>query len=213
MTVLQLSDREPSRSRVIMELADGPLTVAAAAELMGLGRRQVFRPPRAFVPAGPSCLISGKRRRPSNRRHGAALRTRASPVSPRPPKPTRAPPAPATRNAPMTPDWRQFASWLRRNGFSELPPEPQTVGLYVAVQAEVGTGVSALERRLSGVCWRYRQFGAPLDARDRHIATLLAGIRRKHARPPTQKEAIFTDELLAVNRHGVTMPIGEGSRT
>ena len=95
-------------------------------------------------------------------------------------------------------DWRQFASWLRRNGFDELPPEPQTVGLYLAAQADSGASVSTLERRLSGICWRYRQLGTPLDARDRHISTVLAGIRRKHARPPAQKAAIFADELLAM---------------
>ena len=95
-------------------------------------------------------------------------------------------------------DWRQFASWLRRNGFDELPPEPQTVGLYLAAQAEAGASVATLERRLSGICWRYRQLGQPLDVRDRHIATVLAGIRRRHARPPGQKAAIFADELLAM---------------
>jgi integrase len=95
-------------------------------------------------------------------------------------------------------DWRQFASWLRRNGFPETPPEPQTVGLYLAAQAEAGVSVATLERRLCGVSWRYRQLGAPLDTADRHISTVLAGIRRKHARPPVQKEAIFADELLAM---------------
>ncbi len=95
-------------------------------------------------------------------------------------------------------DWRQFASWLRRNGFDELPPSPDTVGLYLAANAETGVSVATLERRLSGICWRYRQLGQPLDVRDRHIATVLAGIRRKHARPPTQKAAIFADELLAM---------------
>jgi integrase len=95
-------------------------------------------------------------------------------------------------------DWRQFASWLRRNGFDELPPSPDTVGLYLAAQAEACVSVATLERRLSGICWRYRQLGQPLDVRDRHIATVLAGIRRKHARPPTQKAAIFADELLAM---------------
>ena len=94
-------------------------------------------------------------------------------------------------------DWRQFASWLRRNGFDELP-EAQTVGLYLAAQAEAGVSVATLERRLSGICWRYRQLGTPLDASDRHIATVLAGICRKHARPPAQKAAIFADELLAM---------------
>src|SRR5208283_5280787 len=50
-------------------------------------------------------------------------------------------------------DWRQFASWLRRNGFDETPPDPETVGLYLAAQAEAGASVSTLERRLSGICW------------------------------------------------------------
>jgi len=55
-----------------------------------------------------------------------------------------------------------------------------------------------LERRLAGICWHYRQRGEPLDTSDRHISTVLAGIRRAHGRPPAQKEAIFADELLAM---------------
>jgi integrase len=98
-------------------------------------------------------------------------------------------------------DWRMFASWLRRQGLSETPPDPEAVGLYLAAQVERGgaeLAVATLERRLSGIAWRYRQLGQPLDIRDRHIATVLAGIRRRHARPPLQKAAIFADELLAM---------------
>ena len=98
-------------------------------------------------------------------------------------------------------DWRQFASWLRRQGLPETPPDPEAVGLYLASQVERGgaeLSVATLERRLSGIAWRYRQLGRPLDIRDRHIATVLAGIRRRHARPPLQKAAIFADELLAM---------------
>ena len=110
-------------------------------------------------------------------------------------------------------DWRQFAAWLRRQGFDPLPPDPQTVGLYLAAcmerslcrrakhrAPEVASRfrVATLERRLAGICWRYRQRGAPLDTSDRHISTVLAGIRRAHGRPPVQKEAIFADELLAM---------------
>jgi integrase len=98
-------------------------------------------------------------------------------------------------------DWRQFASWLRRQGLAETPPDPEAVGLYLASQVERGgveLSVATLERRLSGIAWRYRQLGQPLDIRDRHIATVLAGIRRRHGRPPTQKAAIFVDELLAM---------------
>ena len=98
-------------------------------------------------------------------------------------------------------DWKMFASWLRRQGLSETPPDPEAVGLYLAAQVERGgleLSVATLERRLSGIAWRYRQIGQPLDIRDRHIATVLAGIRRRHARPPLQKAAIFADELLAM---------------
>jgi integrase len=98
-------------------------------------------------------------------------------------------------------DWRHFASWLRRQGLPETPPDPEAVGLYLAAQVErrgAELSVATLERRLSGIAWRYRQFGQPLEIRDRHIATVLAGIRRRHGRPPTQKAAIFADELLAM---------------
>jgi integrase len=98
-------------------------------------------------------------------------------------------------------DWRQFASWLRRQGLPETPPDAEAVGLYLTACVERGgaeLAVATLERRLSGIAWRYRQLGQPLDVRDRHIATVLAGIRRRHARPPPQKAAVFADELLAM---------------
>jgi integrase len=100
-------------------------------------------------------------------------------------------------------DWRQFSAWLRRQGFDPLPPDPQTVGLYLAacmdgVRGREPVSVATLERRLAGISWHYRQRGEPLDTSDRHISTVLAGIRRAHGRPPAQKEAIFADELLAM---------------
>ncbi|HSZ90875.1 MAG TPA: helix-turn-helix domain-containing protein [Acetobacteraceae bacterium] len=73
MAVLEMSERELSRRRVMIDLADGRLTVEAAGALMGVGRRQVFRVCRAFASAGASGLVSRKHGRPSNRRRGAAF--------------------------------------------------------------------------------------------------------------------------------------------
>src|SRR5690606_17671662 len=87
-------------------------------------------------------------------------------------------------------DWRHFASWCRRQGFSLMPPDPQTVGLYITAlasgtDASAATGekksVSTIERRLSSLSWNFAQRGQALDRKVRHIATVMAGIRNKHA--------------------------------
>jgi integrase len=77
------------------------------------------------------------------------------------------------------------------------------VGLYVAdLAAPTGKtpalSASTIERRLSGLSWNYTQRGFTLDRQDRHIATILAGIKRKHARPPVQKEAILPEDIRAM---------------
>jgi integrase len=93
-------------------------------------------------------------------------------------------------------DWRHFESWCRRAGV-EPRPDPQTIGLYLAASAKAAS-VGTIERRLSAITWRFAQNGAPLDRADRHIATVLAGIRRKHGRPPAQKEAVMPADLIAM---------------
>jgi len=100
-------------------------------------------------------------------------------------------------------DWAHFARWCRLNGTDPLPPSAQMIGLYLTDLAAPYNGaaalsVSTIDRRLSGLAWNYAQRGFSLDRKDRHIATVLAGIRRKHARPPVQKEAILPEDILAM---------------
>jgi site-specific recombinase XerD len=101
-------------------------------------------------------------------------------------------------------DWRHFESWCRRTSV-EPRPDPQTIGLYLAACAEASS-VRTIERRLSAITWRFAQNGTPLDRADRHIATVLAGIRRKHGRPPAQKEAVLPADLIAMLD---TCPLGD----
>ena len=100
-------------------------------------------------------------------------------------------------------DWAHFARWCRMKGAEPLPPSPELIGLYLADLASAtgkapALSVSTIERRLSGLGWNYAQRGFNLDRKDRHIATVLAGIKRKHARPPTQKAAIRPEEIIAM---------------
>ena len=97
-------------------------------------------------------------------------------------------------------DWAHFARWFRIRGADPLPPSSQLIGLYIADLAAPGgktppLSVASIERRLSGLAWGYAQRGQRMDRKDRHIATVLAGIRRKQARPPIQKEAILPEDL------------------
>ncbi len=103
-------------------------------------------------------------------------------------------------------DWKHFSAWCRRQNLSVLPPDPHIVGLYITACAS-GTAergmkantVSTIERRLSSLSWNYAQRGGErLDRKDRAIATVLAGIRNKHAAPPRQKEAILPEDLIAM---------------
>lgn len=102
-------------------------------------------------------------------------------------------------------DWKHFTGWCRRHGLAHVPPSPQTVGLYITACAS-GTAtadrkpnsVMTIERRLSALTWNYAQRGTPLDRKDRHIATVLAGIRNTHAAPPRQKEAVLPEDLIAM---------------
>ncbi len=92
-------------------------------------------------------------------------------------------------------DWAHFSRWCRMKGPDPLPPSPEMIGLYLADLA-AALSVSTIDRRLSGLSWNYTQRGFTLDRKNRHIATVLAGIKRKHARPPVQKEAILAEDIL-----------------
>lgn len=106
-------------------------------------------------------------------------------------------------------DWTHFTTWCRRSNLAFLPPDPQVVGLYITACASgtsVGTAtrvrkadtVATIERRLAALRWNFAQRGMVLDRKDRAIATVMAGIRNRHAAPPRQKGAILPADLIAM---------------
>lgn len=102
-------------------------------------------------------------------------------------------------------DWKHFSAWCRRQGLEPVPPAPEVVGLYItacasgaAIPGGEPNAVTTIERRLSAISWNYTQRGAVLDRSDRHIATVLTGIRNTHAAPPRQKEAVLPEDVIAM---------------
>jgi integrase len=102
-------------------------------------------------------------------------------------------------------DWRNFEAWCRSKDLPTVPPNPEVVGLYLTALAS-GDGVPAvnvrtIERRLSALCWLYsrsahRPNPTTLDRTNPHIREVMQGIRRKHWRPPEEKEAISADDVI-----------------
>ena len=77
VTVRVMSDGELVRLEVLRDVDQKRLTTAAAEQLLGLERRQVFRLLKAYRAEGAAGLISKRRGRRSNRRKPEALRRAA----------------------------------------------------------------------------------------------------------------------------------------
>ncbi len=100
-------------------------------------------------------------------------------------------------------DWRHYNAWCRRQNLPALPPDVRTLGLYISACAAGQAGpkadaVSTIERRLSALGWQFRQRGMGFDRDDRHVSTVLAGIRRTHGRPPVKKDAVLPEDVIAM---------------
>ncbi len=97
-------------------------------------------------------------------------------------------------------DWSHFARWCRMRGAAPLPCSPQMIGLYITdLAAPAGNApalsVASIERRLRALPGAMRSAASGWTGRIATFASVLAGIRRKHARPPVQKEAILPQDL------------------
>src|ERR1700685_1083904 len=150
-------------------------------------------PPRA--PAAPRLVVENTRARGGVSAHLVTLAETARDYA-------EASSSANTRKA-YASDWRHYSAWTRRHAFPALPPDPQVLGLYIAACASGAiTGkpcsVRTIERRLSALRWNFAQRGEQFDRADRHVATVLAGVRRTQGRPPEQKEAILPEDLKAM---------------
>jgi integrase len=82
-------------------------------------------------------------------------------------------------------------------GFTLLPaPRRTACAAQETLPGRKPGSVRTIERRLSAIAWYCAQKGQPLDRADRHIREVMQGIRRKHGRPPDEKEAVLGDDVI-----------------
>lgn len=74
MSLITMSQHELNRLEAIQKIRDRRLRVVDAARLLSLSRSQVHRLLQAYNRDGAAGLVSGKRGRPSNRRHSHEFR-------------------------------------------------------------------------------------------------------------------------------------------
>ncbi len=77
MGLVVMSERELNRIEVLSQVEDGRLDVAAAANLLCVTRRQVFRLLRRFREDGPSAIRHKARGKPPNKRYRDSLKVYA----------------------------------------------------------------------------------------------------------------------------------------
>ena len=77
MGMVLMSKRELNRIDILARLESGRLTPAAAAELLQVSERQVYRLMRRFREDGPAGIADRRRGRPSNNRLPEVLREQA----------------------------------------------------------------------------------------------------------------------------------------
>jgi integrase len=99
-------------------------------------------------------------------------------------------------------DWGVFQRWCDKKGLDPSVPSPEVVGLFLTAMA-TGDGLkkaaaSTIERRLSALTTTYRSLGTPLDRDDRHVVDVLAGIKRKIGQPPVKKQALYSEDVIAM---------------
>jgi integrase len=95
-------------------------------------------------------------------------------------------------------DWRHFEAWCRDRGLPSLPAAPQAVMLYLAELGGAGKSLSTIGRRLAAIGQAHRAAGHESPTEHRAVRELLSGMRRTHGSRARGKEALLSENLVAV---------------
>lgn len=99
-------------------------------------------------------------------------------------------------------DWEVFSEWCQRRSEPILPANPLTVAAYLTWMANIldedGLPFYApgtISRRLSSINKAHQTHGLAKPGDHPDVAAVIAGIRRKRARPAARKSPLLLDQL------------------
>lgn len=96
-------------------------------------------------------------------------------------------------------DWRIYQTWCSTHDLSSLPASAEQVAVFIAHQAQSGTAVSTLVRRIAAIGHHHKVAGqTPPTGRDGagRLSAVLAGIKAEHGRPAKRKRAARSHLLV-----------------
>lgn len=97
-------------------------------------------------------------------------------------------------------DWRAWAAYAEAHGLEEYPVVAAGLAAWLGHMAKRGLAVSTLRRRCAAVSFVHRTRdpeGIPPTA-DPRVKRVLAGIARRHTRPPSKKKALSVELVRAM---------------
>ena len=109
----------------------------------------------------------------------------------------RAEKAAATRRAYRS-DFALFRSWCEAKRVPALPAAPETVAAFLAAEANRGTKVSTIGRRLAAIRYAHKLAGHEPPTNSEAVKATLRGIRRTAGSAPVRKAPATADKVLAM---------------
>jgi site-specific recombinase XerD len=109
----------------------------------------------------------------------------------------RAEKAESTRRAYKS-DFAQFRSWCEVKHIPALPADPAAVAAFLAAEANRGTKVSTIGRRLAAIRYAHKLAGREPPTNCEAVKATLRGIRRTAGSAPVRKSPATADKVLAM---------------
>lgn len=109
----------------------------------------------------------------------------------------RAEKAEATRRAYRS-DFAQFRSWCEAKSIPALPADPTAVAAFLAAEANRGSKVATISRRLAAIRYAHKLAGHETPTNCEAVKATLRGIRRTAGSAPARKAPATADRVLAM---------------